>query len=207
MRAVIQRVLESSVTVDGKIVGQSGKGYMILLGVVKGAAVAVIFCLIISLIVSFTKDGFLKGINDIENKKYTVFIDLKPALSEGELDDRILRDFAEVINKDFANSLGKLLPTKLIPIIVELSQIDPHKKVNEITKEERLNLVKLIKGLTVTVASTRSFNEAIITKGGVSVKEMENYPVWDTECDVNDDDCIYCGRCIGILEIIRGTRI
>ena len=102
----------------------------------------------------------------------SIKIDLKPALSEGELDDRILRDFAEVINKDFANSLGKLLPTKLIPIIVELSQIDPHKKVNEITKEERLNLVKLIKGLTVTVASTRSFNEAIITQGGVNVKDV-----------------------------------
>ena len=102
----------------------------------------------------------------------SVKIDLKPALSESELDDRILRDFAEVINKDFANSLGKLLPTKLIPIIVELSQIDPHKKVNEITKEERLNLVRLIKGLTVKVASTRSFNEAIITQGGVSVKDV-----------------------------------
>ena len=101
-----------------------------------------------------------------------VNIDLKPALSEGELDDRILRDFSEVINKDFANSLGKLLPTKLIPIIIELSGIDPHKKVNEVTKEERLGLVRLIKGLTLRVASTRSFNEAIITQGGVSVKDV-----------------------------------
>lgn len=111
-----------------------------------------------------------KRIKDGEEIK--IKIDLKPALSEEELDGRILRDFAEVINKDFANSLGKLLPTKLIPIIVELSQIDPHKKVNEITKEERLNLVRLIKGLTVTVASTRSFNEAIITQGGVNVKDV-----------------------------------
>ena len=101
-----------------------------------------------------------------------VNIDLKPALSESELDDRILRDFAEVINKDFANSLGKLLPTKLIPVIIELSGIDPHKKVNEITKEERTGLVRLIKGLTLRVASTRSFNEAIITQGGVSVKDV-----------------------------------
>lgn len=101
-----------------------------------------------------------------------VNIDLKPALSESELDDRILRDFAEVINKDFANSLGKLLPTKLIPIIIELSGIDPHKKVNEVTKEERLGLVKLIKGLTLGVASTRSFNEAIITQGGINVKDV-----------------------------------
>ena len=101
-----------------------------------------------------------------------VSIDLKPALSESELDDRILRDFAEVINKDFANSLGKLLPTKLIPVIIELSGIDPHKKVNEITKEERLGLVRLIKCLTLRVASTRSFNEAIITQGGVNVKDV-----------------------------------
>ena len=107
-----------------------------------------------------------------DGEEIRIKIDLKPALSEEELDGRILRDFAEVINKDFANSLGKLLPTKLIPIIVELSQIDPHKKVNEITKEERLDLVRLIKGLTVTVASTRSFNEAIITQGGVNVKDV-----------------------------------
>lgn len=102
----------------------------------------------------------------------SVNIDLKPALSEAELDDRLLRDFAEVINKDFANSLGKLLPTKLIPIIIELSGIDPHKKVNEVTKEERLGLVRLIKGLTLRVSSTRSFNEAIITQGGINVKDV-----------------------------------
>ena len=105
-------------------------------------------------------------------EEISVSIDLKPALSVAELDDRILRDFAEVINKDFANSLGKLLPTKLIPIIIELSQIDPHKKVNEVTKEERLGLVRLIKGLTLRVASTRTFNEAIITQGGINVKDV-----------------------------------
>lgn len=99
-------------------------------------------------------------------------IDLKPALTEEELDDRILRDFAEVINKDFANSLGKLLPTKLIPVIIELSGIEPHKKVNEVTKEERRQLVRLLKGMTLNIASARSFNEAIITQGGVSVKDV-----------------------------------
>ena len=107
-----------------------------------------------------------------KGEQISISIDLKPALSEGELDDRILRDFSEVINKDFANSLGKLLPTKLIPIIISLSGIDPHKKVNEITKEERLGLVKLIKKFTFNVASTRSFNEAIITQGGVNVKDI-----------------------------------
>ncbi|MBQ6814939.1 MAG: NAD(P)/FAD-dependent oxidoreductase [Lachnospiraceae bacterium] len=99
-------------------------------------------------------------------------IDLKPALSCDELDDRILRDFSENLNKDFGNSLGKLLPAKLIPIIIELSEINPHKKVNEITREERGRLVELLKGLPLNVASTRSFNEAIITQGGVSVKDI-----------------------------------
>jgi predicted Rossmann fold flavoprotein len=107
-----------------------------------------------------------------KGEQISINIDLKPALSENELDDRILRDFSEVINKDFANSLGKLLPTKLIPIIISLSGIEPHKKVNEITKEERIGLVRLIKKLTINVASTRSFNEAIITQGGVSVKDV-----------------------------------
>ena len=107
-----------------------------------------------------------------KGEQISINIDLKPALSESELDDRILRDFSEVINKDFANSLGKLLPTKLIPVIISLSGIEPHKKVNEITKEERIGLVRLIKKLTINVASTRSFNEAIITQGGVSVKDV-----------------------------------
>ncbi len=99
-------------------------------------------------------------------------IDMKPALTETELDARILRDFSEMLNKDFGNSLGKLLPTKLIPIIIKLSEIDPHKKVNEITKEERKRLVDVIKGMTLHVSSTRSFNEAIITQGGVNVKDV-----------------------------------
>lgn len=99
-------------------------------------------------------------------------IDLKPALSEEELDARILRDFSEVLNRDFANSLGKLLPAKLIPVVIELCGIEPHKKVNEVTKEERHQLIKVLKGLTLNIASTRSFNEAIITQGGVSVKDV-----------------------------------
>ncbi len=102
----------------------------------------------------------------------TLKIDMKPALSETELDARILRDFAEMLNKDFANSLGKLLPTKLIPVVIKLSEIEPHKKVNEITKEERKRLVDIIKGMTFNISSTRSFNEAIITQGGVNVKDI-----------------------------------
>lgn len=101
-----------------------------------------------------------------------IYIDLKPALSMDELDKRILRDFEEVMNKQFKNSLGKLLPTKMIPIVIELSGIDPDKKVNEISKEERKSLVMLLKHMPLTVTGLRGWNEAIITKGGVSVKDI-----------------------------------
>ena len=99
-------------------------------------------------------------------------IDLKPALSKEQLDERILRDFSENRNSYFKNSLSRLLPAKMIPVIVELSEIDEKKQVNNITKEERNRLVNLLKGLTFKVESLRVFNEAIITKGGVSVKEI-----------------------------------
>ena len=99
-------------------------------------------------------------------------IDLKPALSKEQLDERILRDFSENRNSYFKNSLSRLLPAKMIPVIVELSGIDEKKQVNNITKEERNRLVNLLKRLTFKVESLRGFNEAIITKGGVSVKEI-----------------------------------
>lgn len=99
-------------------------------------------------------------------------IDLKPALNEDVLDKRVLRDFNKYINKQFANSLGDLLPKKLIPVIVKLSGIEETKKVNEITKEERKKLVHLLKNLKLSVKSLRSIDEAIITSGGVSVSEL-----------------------------------
>lgn len=99
-------------------------------------------------------------------------IDLKPALSKEQLDERILRDFSENRNSYFKNSLSRLLPAKMIPVIVELSEIGEKKQVNNITKEERNRLVNLLKRLTFKVESLRGFNEAIITKGGVSVKEI-----------------------------------
>ena len=102
----------------------------------------------------------------------TLKIDLKPALDKEQLDKRILKDFEEAKNKQYKNSIQKLLPSKMIPIIIELSGIDPDKKVNEITKEERMNLVNLLKGLPMTVIGLRGWNEAIITKGGVSVKHV-----------------------------------
>lgn len=101
-----------------------------------------------------------------------LYIDLKPALDEEQLDKRILRDFDESKNKQFKNALGGLFPAKLIPVMIELSGIHPDKKVNEITREERRGFVSLIKNLPLTVTGTRSFAEAIITQGGVSVKDI-----------------------------------
>ncbi len=105
-------------------------------------------------------------------KRAVLRLDLKPALTEEQLDKRILRDFEENRNRLFKNALGGLLPAKMIPVMVALSGIDPEKKVNEVTREERKGLVSLIKGLPMTVTGCRDFSEAIITQGGVSVKEV-----------------------------------
>ena len=102
-----------------------------------------------------------------------IVLDLKPALSEKQLDERILRDFSKNTNSYFKNSLGKLLPSKMIPVIVELSGIGPEKPVNEVTKEERRNLVALLKHLEMHVSGLRGFNEAIITRGGINVKDVD----------------------------------
>lgn len=108
----------------------------------------------------------------IKKKPLRLIIDLKPALNDEQLDERIVRDFEEVQNKSFKNSLDKLLPKKLIPVIIDLSGINPNKKVNEITRQERQGLVKLLKHFTMTLTGLRGFNEAIITQGGVNVKEV-----------------------------------
>lgn len=100
-------------------------------------------------------------------------IDLKPALSVEQLDARVLRDFEEHKNKQFKNAIGGLFPSKLIPVILSLSGIDPEKKVNEISKEERLGFVDKIKHFEMTITGTRDFNEAIITQGGVKTKEIQ----------------------------------
>lgn len=108
----------------------------------------------------------------ISNGKIVLKIDLKPALSFEQLDARILRDFTEVKNKQFKNSLDKLLPKKMIDVVIDKSKIDPEKHVNEITREERMNLVKLLKGLVVRIDGFRPVDEAIVTAGGISVKEI-----------------------------------
>ena len=105
-------------------------------------------------------------------KGYRLCIDLKPALDEEKLDERILRDFTEQKNKSLKNSLNKLFPAKLIDEVIYQSKIDPEKKVNLLTKEERQRLVHATKNLEYVISSTRGFNEAIITKGGVEVSQI-----------------------------------
>ncbi len=105
-------------------------------------------------------------------KDVKLVIDLKPALSEEKLDERIIRDFEKYSRKQFKNSLDDLLPKKMIPVIVSLSGIEPDKFVNQIKKEERRNLVKLLKNLTVNIIGSRPIQEAIVTAGGVSTDEI-----------------------------------
>lgn len=109
----------------------------------------------------------------MKSGKYRIILDLKPALDHKTLDARILRDFQKYANKDFVNSLGDLLPSGLIGTVVELSAIDPHKKVNSITKEERQRLLQTIKGIEFSVKDFCPIEQAIITSGGVSVKEID----------------------------------
>jgi len=109
---------------------------------------------------------------EIKKQDLTLIVDLKPALTLEQLDQRVLKDFTSQLNKDFRNSITGLFPAKLIPVMVALSGIDPYKKVNEISKEERMNFVKLIKSLTLTITGLRGYKEAVITKGGVDIKEI-----------------------------------
>lgn len=108
-----------------------------------------------------------------QKKELTLKIDLKPALTEEQLDQRVLRDFEENHNRQFKNAITKLFPTKLIPVMLELGGIDPEKKVNSIEKEERKQFVHLIKHFRMTLTGLRDYPEAIITKGGVNVKEID----------------------------------
>ena len=111
-------------------------------------------------------------IPDAPSGKYEAHINLKPALDEKTLDARIIADFNKYANKDFVNALSDLLPQKLIPIVISLSGIDARKKVNSITKEERHALGDVIRCLRIPISGFRPINEAIVTKGGISVKEV-----------------------------------
>ena len=109
----------------------------------------------------------------LKKQELLLEIDLKPALSDEQLDHRILRDFEENRNRQFKNSLGKLFPAKLIPVMVELGGIDPEKRVHEVTKEERMGFERLIRRFTLTLTGLRDYREAIITRGGVKTKEID----------------------------------
>lgn len=108
----------------------------------------------------------------LQKKPLPLRIDLKPALNREQLDRRILRDFEENSNKRFKNALNRLLPSKLIPVVTDLSGISPEKKVNEITRTERAELLYIIKNFPVTITGLRGFDEAVITRGGINVKEV-----------------------------------
>ena len=110
--------------------------------------------------------------NLMKEQKIKLQIDLKPALTEEQLDERILRDFKEFKNKQFKHALDKLLPQKMIPIVIEKTKINEEKRVNEITKEERRNLIKVLKKFELKIKDFRPVEEAIITSGGINIKEI-----------------------------------
>ena len=110
---------------------------------------------------------------EIRTGRVKLFIDLKPALDDGMLDSRILKDFGEIPNKVFANSLGKLLPSSMIPVVVRACGIDPGKRVNAITRQERRKLLETIRAFPLSVRETGGYNEAVITKGGIDVKQID----------------------------------
>ena len=125
-----------------------------------------------SLQVSLARFQASSHIRDLSDAEYKISVDLKPALDFETLDKRVLRDFEEFKNKDFINSLDKLLPQKLIPVVARLSGIDERKKTNEITRDERHKFVSLLKDLRFTVKEFRPIDEAIISSGGIAVKEI-----------------------------------
>ena len=121
-------------------------------------------------------------IPDISSGKYEARIDLKPALDDKTLDARILSDFAKYSNKDLINALNDLLPQKLIPVVISLSGVDERKKINSITKEERKAISDVIRSLRLTLTGFRPLEEAIITKGGISVKEIDPKTMASKKC-------------------------
>lgn len=144
-----------------------------------------------------------KIVKKIEKGELSLFIDLKPALTNEQLDKRILRDFEAAHNKQFKNSLKDLLPTKLIPVLIALSGISPEKKVNEITRGERMTLVNLMKQLPLTITGTGDFKEAIITQGGISVKEI-NPSTMESKVVKN---LYFAGECMDVDALTGGFNL
>lgn len=130
-------------------------------------------------------------------------IDLKPAVSEEQLDKRLLREFEEAKNKQFKNAVAGLFPAKMTPIMIEVSGIDPEKKVNEVTREERHAFISLIKAFPVTLCGLRDFNEAIITKGGVKVKEIDPSTM-ESKCT---RQLYFCGEVLDLDAMTGGYNL
>lgn len=146
----------------------------------------------------------IKGSRFIEKgKSYTAHVDLKPALNIGELDKRIQRDFSKYLNKSFKDSLNDLLPQKIIPMVIRMSKIDEDKKVNEITKEERRNLVNTIKDFTFEIDGLRPIAEGIVTKGGVDVKEIDP----STMKSKIIDNLSFCGEVMDVDAFTGGYNV
>lgn len=146
----------------------------------------------------------LTGSRFIEpNKNYTIHVDLKPALNISELDKRVQRDFKIYINKDFKNSLDDLLPQKIIPIIIRRSKINENKKVNEITKEERKNLVNVIKDFSFELDGVRPLAEGIVTQGGVDIKEIDP----STMKSRIIDNLSFCGEVMDVDAFTGGYNV
>lgn len=135
--------------------------------------------------------------------KYILSINLKPALNEQELDMRLQKDFKKYINKDFKNSLDDLLPQKLIDTIIYLSNIDANKKVNTITKEERKNLLYILQNLNLNVRGLRPIEEAIVTAGGVSTKEIDS----STMKSKLVNNLSFCGEVIDVDAFTGGYNV
>lgn len=142
-------------------------------------------------------------IKNMGKKAYKLKFDLKPALDFHTLDKRVCRDFEEFANKDFVNSLSKLLPNKLIPVIVSLSGIPAGVKVNQITREQRLGLVDLIKNFYVTITDFRPIDEAIVTSGGINVKEINP----KTMCSKIIDNLYFAGEIIDVDAYTGGFNL
>lgn len=159
--------------------------------------------------INFTTFGvsgplILKGSRFIEKgKSYTAHIDLKPALSTGELDKRIQKDFVKYINNKYKDSLSDLLPQKLIPVIIKMSNISDEKMVNEITREERKKIVSTLKGFTFDIDGLRPLNEAIVTRGGVDVKEINP----STMKSKIIDNLSFCGEVIDVDAFTGGYNV
>ncbi|MDO5555373.1 MAG: NAD(P)/FAD-dependent oxidoreductase [Clostridia bacterium] len=165
--------------------------------------------------VILSASAYLVKYNNIEElfnkRQIKLEIDLKPALTEEKLNTRIIRDFEQEKNKEYKNGLNKLLPQKLIPVIIDKTQINPYKKINEITKEERQRLVKEIKNLKIDITATRPIEEAIITSGGINIKEI-NPKTMESKIikglyfagEIIDVDCLTGGY---NLQVAWSTRI